>query len=70
MRFRATVENVPTFFSESPTQNVQTDALIHHTEIIQSIEKLQKKCIIKFAETTMYIICNNDANEGGIQVWS
>ncbi|CAA7265748.1 unnamed protein product [Cyclocybe aegerita] len=38
--------------------------------IIQAIEKLQKKCIIKFTETSMHIICNHDANEGGIQVWS
>ncbi|RDB25543.1 Checkpoint protein hus1 [Hypsizygus marmoreus] len=53
MRFRASIENVPTFF-----------------KIIQSIEKLQKKCIIKFTETNMHIICNSDANEGGIQVWS
>ncbi|KAF8071503.1 checkpoint protein Hus1/Mec3 [Lyophyllum atratum] len=53
MRFRASIENVSTFF-----------------KIIQAIEKLQKKCIIKFTETNMYIICNHDANEGGIQVWS
>ncbi|KAN0092609.1 Checkpoint protein Hus1/Mec3 [Tylopilus felleus] len=38
--------------------------------IIQAIEKLQKKCIIKFTEVEMHIICNDDANEGGIQVWS
>ncbi|KAF8963097.1 checkpoint protein Hus1/Mec3 [Flammula alnicola] len=38
--------------------------------IIQAIEKLQKKCIIKFTETNMHIICNSEANEGGIQVWS
>ncbi|KAF8149076.1 checkpoint protein Hus1/Mec3 [Crassisporium funariophilum] len=37
---------------------------------IQAIEKLQKKCIIKFTETNMHIICNSEANEGGIQVWS
>lgn len=53
MRFRASIENVPTFF-----------------RIIQAIEKLQKKCIIKFTETNMHIICNSEANEGGIQVWS
>ncbi|KAF8992380.1 checkpoint protein Hus1/Mec3 [Cyathus striatus] len=50
MRFRATVENVTTFF-----------------RVIQSVEKLQKKCIIKFTETTMHIICNNDANEEGFK---
>ncbi|KAH7912827.1 cell cycle checkpoint [Hygrophoropsis aurantiaca] len=38
--------------------------------IIQAVEKLQKKCIIKFTEAEMHIICNDDANEGGIQVWS
>ncbi|KAH7928104.1 cell cycle checkpoint [Leucogyrophana mollusca] len=38
--------------------------------IIQAVEKLQKKCIIKFTETEMHIICNDDANEGGTQVWS
>ncbi|KIJ62874.1 hypothetical protein HYDPIDRAFT_30017 [Hydnomerulius pinastri MD-312] len=38
--------------------------------IIQAVEKLQKKCIIKFTENEMHIICNDDANEGGIQVWS
>ncbi|KAJ7175843.1 checkpoint protein Hus1/Mec3 [Mycena filopes] len=38
--------------------------------IIQAIEKLQKKCIIKFSEDVMCIICNSEANEGGIQVWS
>ncbi|KAG7452492.1 cell cycle checkpoint [Guyanagaster necrorhizus] len=53
MRFRTTIDNVPTFF-----------------RIIQSIEKLQKKCIIKFTETNMHLICNSDTNEGGIQVWS
>ncbi|KJA25078.1 hypothetical protein HYPSUDRAFT_65028 [Hypholoma sublateritium FD-334 SS-4] len=38
--------------------------------VVQAIEKLQKKCIIKFTETNMHIICNNEANEGGVQVWS
>lgn len=38
--------------------------------VIQSIEKLQKKCLIKFTETNMQIICNDSHNEGGIQVWS
>ncbi|KAG2017441.1 hypothetical protein CC2G_006950 [Coprinopsis cinerea AmutBmut pab1-1] len=38
--------------------------------LIQTIEKLQKRFIIKFTETTMHIICNSDTNEGGIQVWS
>lgn len=38
--------------------------------IIQAVEKLQRKCIIKFTENEMHIICNDDANEGGIQVWS
>ncbi|KAG6337104.1 hypothetical protein ID866_1978 [Astraeus odoratus] len=38
--------------------------------IIQAVEKLQRRCIIKFTENEMHIICNDDANEGGIQVWS
>ncbi|KAJ7069805.1 checkpoint protein Hus1/Mec3 [Mycena amicta] len=53
MRFRASIENVQTFY-----------------RVVQAIEKLQKKCIIKFTEDVMYIICNSEANEGGIQVWS
>ncbi|KAH8828512.1 cell cycle checkpoint [Flagelloscypha sp. PMI_526] len=39
-------------------------------KLVQSIEKLQKKCIIKFCEDDMRIICNSDTNEGGIQVWT
>ncbi|KZT65911.1 cell cycle checkpoint [Daedalea quercina L-15889] len=39
-------------------------------KISQAVEKLQKRCIIKFTESEMHIICNNDAGEGGIQVWS
>ncbi|OBZ72379.1 Checkpoint protein hus1 [Grifola frondosa] len=39
-------------------------------KIVQSVEKLQKRCIIKFTDNEMHIICNGDANEGGIQVWS
>ena len=39
-------------------------------EIIQAIEKLQKRCIIKFTNSHMHIICNHDASEGGVQVWS
>ncbi|KAF9522845.1 checkpoint protein Hus1/Mec3 [Crepidotus variabilis] len=37
--------------------------------IIQAIEKQDKKCIIKFTETSMHIICNPNATEG-VQVWS
>ncbi|KAI0652749.1 cell cycle checkpoint [Trametes meyenii] len=40
------------------------------SKIVQAVEKLQKKCTIKFAEHEMRIICTGDANEGGIQVWS
>lgn len=39
-------------------------------EISQAVEKMQKRCIVKFTENEMHIICNNDAGEGGIQVWS
>ncbi|KZT06077.1 cell cycle checkpoint [Laetiporus sulphureus 93-53] len=38
--------------------------------IAQTIERLQKRCIIKFTENEMHIICNSDASEGSIQVWS
>jgi len=36
--------------------------------LIQTVEKLQKKCIIKFSEASMRIICNQE--EGGVHVWS
>lgn len=32
------------------------------------MEKLQKKCIIKFSDADMRIICNQE--EGGVHVWS
>ncbi|EIW83682.1 cell cycle checkpoint [Coniophora puteana RWD-64-598 SS2] len=48
--------------------NIENVPIFYRT--IQAVEKLQKKCIIKFTETEMHIICNDDANEGGIQVWS
>lgn len=51
MRFRATIQNVPTFY-----------------RLIQTVEKLQKKCIIKFSDADMRIICNQE--EGGVHVWS
>ncbi|KAH8118180.1 cell cycle checkpoint [Phellopilus nigrolimitatus] len=37
--------------------------------IIQAIEKLQKRCIVRFTETDMHIICNEET-EDGVQVWS
>ncbi|TDL25549.1 cell cycle checkpoint [Rickenella mellea] len=39
------------------------------SRIMQSIERLQKKCIMRFTEERMDIICNEDT-DGGIQVWS
>ncbi|RDX50960.1 cell cycle checkpoint [Lentinus brumalis] len=39
-------------------------------KIVQSVEKLQRRCTIQFAEHEMRIICTGDASEGGIQVWS
>lgn len=50
-------------------RNVAT-SLITTAEISQAVEKLQKRCIVKFTENEMHIICNNDAGEGSIQVWS
>ncbi|KAG9316067.1 cell cycle checkpoint [Chiua virens] len=70
MRFRATVENIPIFFREFLAFQAQLLPSLAGLGIIQAIEKLQKKCIIKFTEDEMHIICNDDANEGGIQVWS
>ncbi|KIY52061.1 cell cycle checkpoint [Fistulina hepatica ATCC 64428] len=39
-------------------------------KIVQSVERLQKKCIVQFSPTHMHLICNHDANEGGVQMWS
>ncbi|KXN88314.1 Checkpoint protein hus1 [Leucoagaricus sp. SymC.cos] len=39
-------------------------------KITQSVEKLQKRFIIKFTPENIHIICNHEANEGGTQVWS
>ncbi|KDQ13494.1 hypothetical protein BOTBODRAFT_66718 [Botryobasidium botryosum FD-172 SS1] len=38
------------------------------SHIIQSVEKLSKRCIIKLSETALQIICAE--TEGGVQVWS
>lgn len=70
MRFRATVENIPIFFREFIAFLAYILFSLAGPGIIQAVEKLQKKCIIKFTEDEMHIICNDDANEGGIQVWS
>jgi len=40
------------------------------SRIIQTVERLQKRCVIKFTESEMHIICSNDVNEGGVQIWS
>lgn len=40
-----------------------------HTGIMQTVERLQKKCIIRFMQSDMHIICNAES-EDGIQVWS
>ena len=37
--------------------------------ILQAVEKLQKRCIMRFTETEMHIICNEES-EDGVQVWS
>jgi len=73
MRFRANVEDVGSFFSKCSKKvlrNAIWDVLDFRAEITQAIEKLQKRCIIKFTESHMHIICNHDASEGGVQVWS
>ncbi|KAH8094491.1 cell cycle checkpoint [Cristinia sonorae] len=38
--------------------------------IMQTIEKLQKRCVVKFTETELHIICSHDVSDGGVQVWS
>lgn len=37
-------------------------------EIVKSVSKLSQKCIMRFGEDKMYLICH-DATEGGVQVW-
>ncbi|KAF7789756.1 hypothetical protein EIP86_000702 [Pleurotus ostreatoroseus] len=39
-------------------------------KIVQALEKLQKRLIVRFTESDMHIICDSEGNEGGIQVWS
>ena len=68
MRFRATVQNVPTFFRQFIPFRSSECYWTRALGLIQTVEKLQKKCIIKFSETAMRIICNHE--EGGVQVWS
>ena len=53
-----------------PCYDVAYVALTHVEGIIQSVEKLQKRCTIKFGEQELRVICTGDVNEGGIQVWS
>lgn len=48
--------------------HIQSVYLTRTLGLIQTVEKLQKKCVIKFSETAMRIICNHE--EGGVQVWS
>lgn len=69
MRFRTSISSPQTFFRACIFSKVG-EVLPGKQGIIQAIEKLQKKCIIKFSDAEMRVICNNDANEGGIQVWS
>jgi HUS1 checkpoint protein len=70
MRFRATVDNVPTFYREQITQSsfIIADQVLKG--IVQAIEKLQKRLILKFSDETMQIICNDTSNDGGVEVWS
>ena len=37
---------------------------------MQTVEKLRKRCIIKFTEGDMQIICVGEVGEGGVQIWS
>lgn len=38
-------------------------------EVIQTMEKLSKQCIIKMTETNVHIICLGDSDVG-VQIWS
>ncbi|GJE85615.1 cell cycle checkpoint [Phanerochaete sordida] len=38
--------------------------------IVQALAQLQKKFVMKFTETAMFIVCSSDINEGGMQVWT
>jgi HUS1 checkpoint protein len=72
MRFRASIQNVATFFSE---QHMSLDYVyiadsLGRTGIIQTVEKVQKKFIAKFSESTLQIICNDRNNPGEVQIWS
>ncbi|CDO68503.1 hypothetical protein BN946_scf184499.g28 [Trametes cinnabarina] len=62
---RSPLANRPAMRFRATIENVDTFA-----KIVQSVEKLQKRCIIRFGEHEMRIICTGDVNEGGIQVWS
>ncbi|VDB90867.1 unnamed protein product [Peniophora sp. CBMAI 1063] len=46
-------------------ENVTTFA-----RIMQTVEKIQKKCIMRFSETEMRIICNADPSGSTVQIWS
>lgn len=70
MRFRANIENVPTFYSELSKVLYARISSTIRVEIVQAVEKLQDKCVVKFTETEMHIICASDATDGGVQVWS
>lgn len=43
---------------------------LFYVELVQAIEKLQKRCVVKFTESDMQVICASEVNEGGIQVWA
>ncbi|KAL7413406.1 cell cycle checkpoint [Mrakia frigida] len=38
-------------------------------QIVKSVSRLSQKCIMRFGEEKMHLICH-DATEGGVQVWS
>lgn len=73
MRFKATVDNVNIFYREESLfieDSSASSGLVSLPGIAQAMEKLQKRCIIRFGEEEMHIICNNGVSDGSIQVWS
>lgn len=81
MRFRAVVSHPGTFLRASnptvsplrdscPDSRRPTNLSFHpSSEIVQSISKLSKKCLLHFSDERAHLICC-DETEGGVQVWS
>lgn len=69
MRFRACIDEVSTL--SSTLLPLGPNAALTHTptEIVQTMEKLSKRCIFKMNEDTVQIICLGETDVG-VQIWS